>query len=154
MFLHNYPHSVKNYPMPSPIGTVVPVKEKEEALVGLKDGVYSVDLLTGNLTKLCSPDLKPNNRLNDGKCSPEGRFWVGSMSESFESEAGGLFVIERDRKTFRQALSGISISNGLAWTADAKTMYYIDTPTKEVWAFDYDVVEGKISNKRTAFVIP
>jgi len=76
------------------------------------------------------------------------------MSESFEREAGCLFVVERDRKTFRKALSGISISNGLAWTSDAKTMYYIDTPTKQVYAFDYDAVEGQISNKRTAFVIP
>ena len=54
----------------------------------------------------------------------------------------------------KKEVSGISISNGLAWTADAKTMYYIDTPTKEVWAFDYDAVKGNISNKRKAFVIP
>ena len=52
--------------------------------MGLRDGVYAVDLATGDLTFLCKPDSKQGNRLNDGKCSPEGRFWVGSMSESFE----------------------------------------------------------------------
>lgn len=76
------------------------------------------------------------------------------MSESFEPGAGSLFVVERDGKSFREALSQVTISNGLAWSADAKTMYYIDTPTKEVWAFDYDVNDGQISNKRTAFAIP
>ena len=139
LIVHNPDQATsKIYPMPKPIGTVVPVFGKSEALVALKDGVHCLDLQSGTLTHLCNPDPLPNNRLNDGKCSPEGRFWVGSMSESNENQAGGLFVVERDRKTFRKVLDGVSISNGIAWTSDAKTMFYIDTPTREVAAFDYD----------------
>ena len=140
--------------MPSAIGTVVPVSDKNEALVGLKDGIFALDLGTKALTHLCNPDNTPNNRLNDGKCSPEGRFWVGSMDFDLKPHNGELYVMDRDRKTVRSMVSGTSISNGIAWSLDSKTMYYIDTPTMVVQAFDYDVVEGKISNSRTAFTIP
>lgn len=142
--------------MPSFIGTVVPVEGGKEALVALKDGIWSLSLESGEVKYLCNPDGVPTNRFNDGKCSPEGRFWVGSMGEPGKvlPGVGGLFVLDRDRKTFRKALNEITIGNGLAWSADAKTMFYIDTPTNVVFAFDYDVNEGLITNKRTAFAIP
>ena len=63
-------------------------------------------------------------------------------------------MLDGDRITYRKAIDGTTISNGIAWSSDSKTMYYIDTPTLVVQAFDYDVVEGQISNGRTAFAIP
>jgi sugar lactone lactonase YvrE len=48
----------------------------------------------------------------------------------------------------------VSISNGIVWTADKKTMYYIDTPVRSVRVFDYDVAAGSISKGRTAFEVP
>jgi len=107
LFVHNpYTDVKKIFPLSSPIGTVVPVKDtNHKALIALQTGVHQLDLNTGEITFLCRPETKPNNRLNDGKCSPEGRFWVGSMSESFEPGAGSLFVVERDGKSFREALS-------------------------------------------------
>lgn len=143
------------YPMPSYAGTVVPVAGGAEALVALKDGIWSLDLHSGKLAHLVNPESGvPTNRFNDGKASPDGRLWVGTMGEPGKvlDGVGGLYVLDCDRKTTRKALSGITISNGLAW--HGSTMYYIDTPTGAVQAFDYDAAAGAISNPRVAFTIP
>jgi sugar lactone lactonase YvrE len=134
LFVHNpYDGSpARTYPMPSAIGTVVPVHDKNEALVALKEGIFALDFATGELTHLCTADTTPNNRMNDGKCSPEGRFWVGSIDFEMKANQGALFVLDGDRKTVRKAINGTTISNGIAWSSDSKTMYYIDTPTLEV----------------------
>jgi sugar lactone lactonase YvrE len=61
---------------------------------------------------------------------------------------GGLYLLEKNRK-LRKVLSGVSISNGLGWSPDNKIMYYIDTPTRKVSAFDYHLDSGEIENRRT-----
>jgi sugar lactone lactonase YvrE len=69
-------------PMPSFCGTVVPrAGGPGGLLVALKDGVHAVDLASGATTFVANPDGVPTNRWNDGKCSPEGRFWAGTMGE-------------------------------------------------------------------------
>ena len=154
------PPTTRVYPMPSFCGTVVPVAPREagapvrEALVALHTGYAMLDLVSGAVTPLFNPERTPETRWNDGKASPEGRFWAGTMGEpgKVRDGAGGLFVLERDRATARKALGDITISNGLAW--HGATMYYIDTPAGAVFAFDYDAATGAIANKRTAFAIP
>jgi sugar lactone lactonase YvrE len=149
-------------PMPSYCGTVVPSSARggsSELLVALADGFHCVDISSGTLKQhIANPDtLAPlSNRWNDGKCSPEGRFWAGSMGApgKVEPGVGGLFVLDTCGGEARRVLSGVTISNGLAWTADGKTMYYIDTVLQRVDAFDYDAEKGDISNRRTAFTIP
>ena len=97
-------------------------------------------------------ELPKNNRLNDGKCDPAGRFIVGMMDIA-EKEASGS-VYSFDGKSATRLLDNIRISNGLTWSPDHKTFYYIDTPTREVKAFDYDVKTGQIGNKRIAIRVP
>ena len=80
------------------------------------------------------------NRLNDGRCDPAGRFWVGSM---FDPAAAGkstglLHRVEPDG-TAATVRSGIGVANGLAFAPDGRTMYFADTPRETVWAYDYDV---------------
>jgi sugar lactone lactonase YvrE len=145
--------------MPSFVGTVVPSSARggsAELLVALRDGFARVDIESGALTALANPDGVPTNRWNDGKCSPEGRFWAGTMGAPglVKDGVGGLYVLDRDEVTARRAVSGVTISNGLAWSADGKTMYYIDTVTGRVDAFDYDAATGALANRREAFKIP
>lgn len=84
-------------------------------------------------------------RMNDGKCDPAGRFWAGTMAYDESPGAGALYVFDGSVRT---VLEGVSISNGLAWTADHRTMYYIDTPTGHVDAFDYDERTGAVTGRR------
>jgi sugar lactone lactonase YvrE len=93
-------------------------------------------------------------RANDAKCDPRGRFWVGTMAYDFSSGAAALYRLEPGERVARRVLSDLTISNGLGWSADGRTMYFIDTPTQRVDAWDYDLDEGTIANRRTLVEIP
>jgi len=100
-----------------------------------------------NLTLLSTlEDELPNNRFNDGKCDPRGRFLAGTMDMGEKEPNGSLYSVSG--KSVMTLLKNVTISNGLAWSPDYKTLYYIDTPTHEVKAFDYDLETGSISNMR------
>jgi sugar lactone lactonase YvrE len=135
------------------VGAVAPYRDGR-LMAALKSGIVLLDPDTGEREAVGHPEAHlPGNRYNDGKCDPAGRFWVGSMSLQEEPGAGSLYMIDHDRSITRQ-LEGVTISNGLAWSNDHRTMYYIDTPTFEVAAFDYDIATGGISNRRVAIRIP
>jgi len=93
-----------------------------------------------------------NNRFNDGKCDPAGRFLAGSMNMDEKTPSGALYSF--DGQTVTRLMDGIRISNGLAWSPDYKTLYYIDTPSREVKAFDYDLSNGQIANPRVVISVP
>jgi sugar lactone lactonase YvrE len=135
------------------VGAVAPYRDGR-LMAAMKSGIVLLDPDTGEREAVGHPEAHlPGNRYNDGKCDPAGRFWVGSMSLQEEPGAGSLYMIDHDRSITRQ-LEGVTISNGLAWINDHRTMYYIDTPTFEVAAFDYDIATGGISNRRVAIRIP
>ncbi len=108
---------------------------------------------TGKLTILHTETSElDTNRFNDGKCDPAGRFLAGTMDMN-ETDPNGSFY-SFDGRAATKLFSNVTISNGLAWSPDHKTFYYIDTPTKEIRAFDYDVPSGQIANPRVAVRIP
>jgi sugar lactone lactonase YvrE len=92
------------------------------------------------------------NRFNDGKCDPAGRFIAGSMDMNEKDPNGSLYSF--DGKQVTRLLDGITISNGLTWSPNHKIFYYIDTPTREIKTFDYDLATGQIANPRVAVYVP
>jgi sugar lactone lactonase YvrE len=136
-----------SFPTPSKIGTVVP-KNSEEAVIALQDGVYLINTNSGELSLLSDIENdKPENRFNDGKCDPSGRLWVGSMAIDEAKYSGNLYMIDERGKT-ELIIDSVTISNGIVWSSDQNTMYYIDTPTAKIRAFDFDNTNGNISNER------
>lgn len=108
---------------------------------------------SSNLTLLSTLTDEPtNNRFNDGKCDPRGRFLAGTMDMGEKDPNGSLYSF--DEKSVARLLDGVTISNGLTWSPDHKTFYYIDTPTRKVRAFDYDLETGAIANAREAVHVP
>jgi sugar lactone lactonase YvrE len=95
----------------------------------------------------------PGNRFNDGKCDPAGRFLAGTMDNA-ENEASGSLYSYSPGGTLQTLLTGVRISNGLTWSPDYRTFYHIDTPTRQVTAFEYDPVTGNIANPRPAVTVP
>ncbi|HUP55414.1 MAG TPA: SMP-30/gluconolactonase/LRE family protein [Methylomirabilota bacterium] len=89
------------------------------------------------------------NRLNDGRCDPGGRFWVGSMFDpsSARKATGLLHRVEPDG-TSVTVRSEIGVANGLAFSPDGRTMYFADTHRDTVWAYDYDLATGDATNER------
>lgn len=90
-------------------------------------------------------------RMNEGACDPDGRFYCGSMAYAATTGAGTLWRLDTDGTT-SVAIDNVTISNGLIWTPDGGTAYYIDTPTKRVDAFDYDTDRG-LTNRRPVVTI-
>ena len=143
LFVHD-PGADKNerYPLPDRPGTVVPGRGSG-LVIALGRSVALLDAPGGPPRTLCSFADEPEaNRMNDGKCDPAGRLWVGSIS-SGTPKGAALYCVETDG-SYRTALTGVTISNGIVWSADERTMYYIDTPTRLVQAFDYDRERGTI----------
>jgi sugar lactone lactonase YvrE len=99
------------------------------------------------------PDAAPEIRMNDGKADPAGRFLGGTMRRRRPREpVATLWSFAGGRAT--GLVSGVRTSNGLAWTADGATMFFIDTPTQHVDAFDYDPDTGAVADRRTVIDIP
>jgi sugar lactone lactonase YvrE len=133
------------------VGAIVPRRSGGFALA-VKDGFALVDHWGDSLRLVASPEKhKPKNRMNDGKCDSAGRFWAGTMSP--DKGDSSLYCLNVDGSV-RTMISDVTISNGMGWSPDERTMYYIDTPTGRVDAFAYDAQSGNIGNRRTLIEVP
>jgi len=126
--------------------------EPNTILIATAAGFQKLDLSTGEQTTLVKRDSlesKPNGRFNDGKCDARGRLWAGTMDRSGDvnRKQGSLYCLGNDGKVTTHRRD-ISISNGIAWSHDNKTMYFVDSMEKNVLAFDFNLEKGTISNER------
>ena len=110
-------------------------------------GFYFLDEKSGRSTPIHDPEPDlPDNRFNDGKCDPAGRLWAGTICLKKRPEAS-LYCLQPDLSV-QKKYGPVTNSNGLAWSADARTLFYIDTPSKKVRAFDFDPATGGLSGER------
>ena len=123
-------------------------------MLAVRHGFAAFDPQTGRLDLSRQPEEdRPQNRFNDGKCDPAGRFWAGTLSLTTVPGAASLYCLEPDGG-MRTMLRGLTNSNGIAWSLDRAAMYHIDTPTRRVTAYDYDMATGQIENppaRRSSF---
>ena len=128
------------------VGTVVP--RAGGGIVWAGDtGFYFLDESSGDSTPIADPEPDlPDNRFNDGKCDPAGRLWAGSICLKKRPEAA-LYCLHTDLRVEKK-FAPVTNSNGIIWSRDARTLYYIDTPSKTVRAFDFDAATSQIENER------
>jgi sugar lactone lactonase YvrE len=131
------------------VGTVVP-RKRGGVMVAVEKGFAALDLDSGTVMPIADPESHTGNRFNDGKCDPAGRFWAGTMGPK---KSANVYRLDPDL-TVHKMIEGVGCSNGIAWSLDHKTMYYIDTTAECVVAYDYDNDTGQISNKRVSVPIP
>lgn len=138
---------VRTWPMPSMVGALA-VRAQGGLVVALQNGVHTLDLTTGDLTFVVDPegDL-PGTRYNDGTVDPAGRFWIGGMVLDGEPGSSGLYRIGADGSS-TTVLTGIGCGNGAGFSPDGRTMYYTDSVTRTIQAFDFDVDSGGLVNPR------
>lgn len=121
--------------------------DADRIIVAQRDGLGSLNLATGKVNPLVAIEAdRPNNRLNDLKCDPRGRLWVGTMNHDDRPEAN-LYRYDLDG-SLQQMETGLAISNGLGWSPDGGVFYLTDTPRRVIYAYDYDLTVGEISNRR------
>lgn len=88
-----------------------------------------------------------DNRLNDGRVDARGRFWVGTMDNALHRPNGSLYRVDPDGGVTKIA-GDVIVSNGIAFSPDGRTLYFTDTRRHRSWAFDFDLDDGAVTNRR------
>jgi sugar lactone lactonase YvrE len=136
-----------------PVGAVRPTLG-DDLVLAVRDGFARLDLLTGVARMIAAVDADhPERRMNDGGCDAQGRFWAGTMALDERPGAGALYRLDPDLRV-RTMIAGVTISNGIDWTDDGRTMYYVDTGSGCVDRFDVEPASGEIGGRRTFVRVP
>jgi sugar lactone lactonase YvrE len=122
-------------------------------LLAMRDGLWRFDPASGKRSRLAEPPYdQANERFNDGKCDPQGRFWVGTIYEPRDRALASLYCFSANKLVRKQG--GITVSNGLAWSPNGRTMYWSDTKTHTIFAFDFDPASGALAGRRVFASFP
>jgi sugar lactone lactonase YvrE len=134
------------------VGALVP-RAGGGMLLAMRGGFAAYDGETEPELLLPLLDDRPDLRLNDGKCDAAGRFYVSTMAFSADVPVGSLWRLDPDW-TLHEMLGGLTIGNGLGWSPDGRTLYFIDSPTQRIDAFTVDVASGDLVDRRTVVTVP
>lgn len=130
-----------------PIGSFAP-RACGGFVAALKSGFWLLDAQGRRERRLADPLVgKPHQRMNDGRCDRQGRFWAGAIDESHRHGDAALHRLTASADC-AAVIGSLSISNGLAWSPDGRVMYHTDTPTQTVHAYDFETTTGTPSNRR------
>jgi L-arabinonolactonase len=134
--------------MPERLATFALCADPHYLLLGLATHLAFFDLATGETQRIVDVEPGMNTRVNDGRCDRQGRFVFGTKDEGSPLRAvGGFYRLNRDLSLERLPLPAPAISNSIAFSPDGATMYYCDSPTREIRACDYGA-DGTIANDR------
>jgi len=136
---------VHEWPTPTEVGFVVP-DVGGQLVIGLTGGLARLDPASGAIELGAQVDDRADHRLNDGKTDRAGRIWFGSMHRPETSPVSRFYRVDGTGVT--TIFDNIITSNGLGWSPDNATMYYTDSKTWQIRAFDFDAVSGTMSNPR------
>ena len=115
-------------------------------ICGTEDGIYTWEIGADEMKCIANPEKgKAGARFNDGKVDRGGRLWAGTMMA--EGATSALYRLDPDMK-LTEMLGRVTISNGIGWSPDNATMYYVDSLRFVINAFDFDLDTGEISNQR------
>lgn len=123
-------------------------------VLAVEDGFAILDTASEEVelvVPVCADD--PGIRFNDGACDPGGRFFAGTMAYDFTEGAASLYRLDPDHRV-SEVVRNVTISNGLGWSPDHRTVYYIDSSTQRIDAFDYDRDSGEITGRRAVVEVP
>ncbi|XP_037555389.2 regucalcin isoform X2 [Dermacentor silvarum] len=136
------------------LGNVIPfADDNRQVALCMEQGLYRLNLDTHQkelLVEMLDPESPVKSRLNDGKCDALGRLWTGSMPST------GVQNVIPGKNNFwcyskgklQHKLDGVTLSNGITWTTDNRVMFYDDSVPGQIYAFDFDLTAGEISNRR------
>jgi sugar lactone lactonase YvrE len=129
------------------VGAAVPCRSGD-LMLAVRDGFARLNRASGAMAFVAHVELdRTDMRMNDGACDAAGRFWAGTMAFDERPGCGALYRLDPDGSVHRM-VEGIGISNGIDWSLDGKTMYYIDSLARRIDCFDFDLSSGSIANRR------
>ncbi|TDZ29315.1 putative sugar lactone lactonase YvrE [Colletotrichum spinosum] len=149
------PESLRTLDLDVPVGVTADIEgvdPKDKILVGLKYGVAVLDVKSGSYEYIAKLHDAHNERTraNDGAVDPNGRFWLGSMTDFGQGDFQAEGALHRfDGNTGKEhVLTDLLIPNSVGWSPDNKTMYFTHSTDRKVYAWDYNPADGELSNKR------
>jgi sugar lactone lactonase YvrE len=133
------------------VGCLVLQEDGDGLLLGLQEGFGALNLATGAVEVLCDVGHDvARMQLNDGACDPAGRFFAGSIARD-AAPGSGILYRYRPPHEAHPVLTGIGVSNGMAWDRTGTTFYLIDSLERRVDRFRYDPLRATVSDRRPAF---
>ena len=139
---------IRAWDVPERIGSMALRSRGGGAILSLANGFHFLDFKSGETQLIVDPEPDmPGNRLNDGKVDRRGRFIAGSMDMNEDGPNGSLYRLDPDL-SLHKLDDKIVCSNGPCWSPDDSTFYFSDTWSGEIWAYDYDIETGNVSNRR------
>jgi sugar lactone lactonase YvrE len=134
------------------VGAAVP-RRGGGLVLAVRDGI-AVAADDGEGLELAAPVEHeiPGNRMNDAKCDPAGRLFAGTTAFDFSPHSAALYRVEADW-SFERIVRDVTQSNGIAWRPDGRKMYFIDSATRGIDVFDYDIGTGSVRNRRRLVTI-
>ncbi len=137
----------RHWETPALIGSFA-LRESGGAVMALANGFHLFDFETGLARFIADPQAAGSEtQFNDGKADQRGRFVAGTVHKPAREPRGALYRLDPDR-TVTQLDSGITISNGPCWSPDGSVLYFADSIPCHIYAYDYDLNSGDVSNRR------
>jgi L-arabinonolactonase len=137
-----------SWAMPERLATFALCADPHYLLLGLATHLAFFDLTTREMRRIVEVEPGLDTRLNDGRCDRQGRFVFGTKHEGANLSAiGGFYRLGHDLSLERLPLPAPAISNSIAFSPDGATMYFCDSPTREILACDY-AADGAVGNVR------
>jgi sugar lactone lactonase YvrE len=142
---------VQIHEVPGTVGAIAPIENDEGWL--LAAGRTISYLHPGGELRLIAQVAPEGTRMNDAACDPQGRFWAGTLADDQRPGGGSLYRLDRDGRA-ELMLDELTISNGLGWSPDSRTMYLADSGPGVIHAFAFDPERGTISEDRLLVDVP
>ncbi len=140
--------SLKITTVDDPVGAIAPCQDGR-FLAAMSSGIYTMTLPQGEAKFLAQPEPHaPENRYNDGKVDPSGRFWIASMHTDEKEHRGAMYVLYPDL-TFKKVLDETTISNGLDWDESKSRFYHVESDKASIRRFTYDSIQVGITDIHT-----
>ena len=136
--------------LPERLGCFAFTDKRQEILCAFESGIAWYHIENQTCEWIAKPESYwPGNRMNDGRCDRQGRFWVGSITEDkhYPEQSASLYCLDSKRH-LSQHLSGLHISNALCWSVDSSKLYHADSPSHKIHIYDFDKESGRLSNKK------
>lgn len=150
--IHRFnPKNNKNetFQLPEIVTALALCEEGDQVLLSLRKSLAYYQFATNKLENIANLEMdKADNRCNDAKCDPQGRFWVGTMNDlHWDKPEGALYQFNSRNNIIARQLN-VTCANGMGWSPDQRIMYFTDSFRYTIFAYDYDSVTGEITNRR------
>lgn len=134
------------FPVNNVIGFAIPTNQEDVYITGQLDEIVLVDIkMKTQRSVLRIPENLSYNRFNDAKCDRKGRLLAGTASQDFNVSSAGFYQIDNQWK-FKTIFNNVGCSNGLCWSSDHRTIYYIDSNAMNLKCFEYIEDTGELRN--------